>query len=105
MKYRDGAGKWLLRQVLNRHVPKELMERPKMGFSVPIGSWLKYELRDWAESNLNETSLRNTGILDPRPVRRAWEDHLEGRRNMQSQLWTVLMLQSWIAANKSSLEI
>jgi asparagine synthase (glutamine-hydrolysing) len=101
MKYRDGAGKWLLRQVLNRHVPKELMDRPKMGFSVPVGSWLKNELRDWAESLLSDTSLRNTGILDPRPVRRAWEDHLAGRRNMQSQLWTVLMLQSWMAANES----
>jgi len=84
--------------VLYRHVPKKLMEQPKRGFSVPVGSWLRNELREWSESLLSEAALRDTGILNPAPVRQAWADHLAGRRNMQSQLWTVLMFQAWLSA-------
>lgn len=98
MKYRDGAGKWLLRQVLYRHVPRTMMERPKMGFSVPVGGWLRAGLRDWAESLLSEQALQAHGLLNPEPIRRAWTDHVAGRGNFQAPLWTILMFQSWLAS-------
>jgi asparagine synthase (glutamine-hydrolysing) len=102
MKFRDGSGKWLLRQVLYRHVPRELIDRPKMGFSVPIGKWIRSELRDWAESLLSIDALRATGLLDEAPIRRAWADHIAGRRNLQAPLWAVLMLQSWLSTSRAS---
>lgn len=95
MKKRGGTSKWLLRQVLYRHVPKKLVERPKVGFGVPIDSWLRGPLRDWAESLLDERRLRNDGLLEPAPVREAWEAHLGGRQNEQYRLWVILMFQSW----------
>ena len=97
MKYRGGVGKWLLRQLLYRHVPQSLMERPKMGFSVPVARWLRGGLRDWAESSLNRDSLCRHGFLNPDPILHAWHDHLSGRRNMAAPLWTVLVLQSWLS--------
>ena len=95
MKVRDGAGKWLLRQVLYRHVPPTLVERPKMGFGIPIDAWLSGPLRDWAEDLLTPASLAEVG-LNAAPIRAAWDEHLAGRRNNQYALWNVLMFRDWV---------
>lgn len=97
---RGGQSKSILREVLYKHVPRTLIERPKMGFGVPIDIWLRGPLRPWAEELLDETRLRNEGYFNPTPIRKAWLDHLSGARNMQYSLWTILMFQSWMDSRR-----
>ena len=92
---RNGEGKWLLRQILYRYVPQELVQQPKMGFSIPLGDWLRGPLRDWAEDLLSEASLNDAGFIDAKAVRSVWSEHLAGRINRPHHLWVVLMLQAW----------
>lgn len=100
MKLRGGVGKWLLRQVLYRHVPAALVERPKMGFAVPIGPWLKGPLRDWAEALLSPARLKAEGLLRDDLVRKAWAQHLAGQGDHSHRLWSVLMFQQWLDQQK-----
>lgn len=99
LKFRNGQGKWLLRQLLYRYVPPRLIERPKKGFSVPIDFWLRGPLREWAEELLDEKRLRNEGFFDPRPIRRMWQAHLSCRHQWHYYLWDVLMFQAWLEAH------
>lgn len=96
MKIRNGQGKWLLRQVLYKYVPRELIERPKMGFAIPIDSWLRGPLRDWAEGLIDRRTLDEQGYFDTDLIHRTWNEHLSGKRNWQYRLWGVLMFQAWL---------
>ena len=95
MKLRRGQKKWLLRQLLDRYVPRALVDRPKMGFGVPLDAWLRGPLRDWAENLLSERHLHETGIFELAPIRQRWNEHLSGRHNWQYALWPVLMFEAW----------
>jgi asparagine synthase (glutamine-hydrolysing) len=94
MRIRSNRTKWLLRRVLDRYVPHELIERPKMGFGIPLATWLRGPLRDWAEDLLDARHLGG-GLLDPVPVRKLWFDHIGGQRNWAYALWTILMFEAW----------
>jgi asparagine synthase (glutamine-hydrolysing) len=96
MKIRNEQSKWLLRQVLYKYVPRHLIERPKQGFTVPIESWLRGPLRDWAESLLDRRRLQREGFFNSEPIQQMWAEHLSGERNWQQQLWDVLMFQAWL---------
>jgi asparagine synthase (glutamine-hydrolysing) len=99
-KIREGRAKWILRQVLYRYVPKDLVERPKMGFGVPVGPWLRTDLREWAEDLLAPDRLRREGYFNAERVAEVWRAHQEGHRNAEYPLWVVLMFQAWLAAGR-----
>jgi asparagine synthase (glutamine-hydrolysing) len=96
MKIRNGQGKWLLRHLLDRYLPRSLVERPKMGFGIPLDQWLRGPLREWAEELLNEDRLKLEGYLNPAPIRQVWNDHISGKSNYGYRLWSVLMFQAWL---------
>lgn len=95
LKIRDARGKYLLREVLARHLPRDLFERPKQGFNMPIGAWLRGPLKDWAEDLLDEDAMNAQGFFDAKSIRNIWQAHLNGHGNHAGQLWTVLMFQAW----------
>ena len=96
LKQKNSTSKFLLRKILRKHVPDALVDRPKMGFAVPLDSWLRGPLRDWAEDILDERKLKNGGWFDPIPIRKAWQQHLAGSGNHQEGLWGILMAQTWL---------
>ena len=98
-KIRNGITKWALREVLYKYVPKDLIERPKMGFAVPLADWLRGPLKDWAEAMLDEKRLHEEGFFNAEFVRSKWLEHLSGKRNWHHQLWNVLMFQAWLENN------
>jgi asparagine synthase (glutamine-hydrolysing) len=99
-KYREGKGKWILREVLYRYVPRELIERPKKGFSLPIAEWLRGSLKEWANSLLDSERIDAEGFLESTLIQAKWQEHLSGKRDWSSQLWSVLMFQLWLEQNK-----
>lgn len=102
LKVRDGIGKWALRRVLARYLPEPLFDRPKVGFSVPLGNWLRGPLRPWAEGLLDRRRLDEEGLLDPGAVTERWQQHVAGRRDWSAHLWTILMLQAWRESTTSA---
>jgi asparagine synthase (glutamine-hydrolysing) len=96
VKMTNGQGKWLMRQILYKHVPRELIERPKQGFGIPVGAWLRGPLRAWGEDLLDPVRLRQDGYFQPEAIRQMWDEHQSGRRNRQYQLWGPLMFQAWL---------
>ena len=96
MKLREGKGKWALRQLLYKHVPRDLIERPKAGFGIPLGQWLKGPLVDWAENLINEERLQSEGYLNSTLIRETWQQHLSNRYDWPLEIWSVLMFQAWL---------
>lgn len=96
MKFRNNEGKWLLKKILYKYVPRELIERPKTGFSVPIAIWLRGPLRDWAESLISEQKVKSEGYFDYVKIKKKWNEHIKGNRDWSEQIWAILMFQSWL---------
>jgi asparagine synthase (glutamine-hydrolysing) len=96
LHFADGQGKWLLRQMLQRHIPQAMFDRPKRGFEVPVAKWLRTELKDWAETLLGEARLQREGFFDAAIVRRRWRQHIDAAADWSFYLWTVLMFQAWL---------
>ena len=96
IKIRGRQGKWPLRQVLYRYVPRQLVERPKTGFGIPLGTWLRGPLRDWADPLLDSSRLRQEGYFNSEPIQQKWRQHLSGQREWEGQLWIILMFQAWL---------
>ena len=101
MRMGQGGGKWILRKLLARYIPPELFERPKMGFGVPIGAWLRGDLREWAGDLLAESRLRADGFFDPAPILAAWRTHLAGEADLSYMIWSILMFQQWLHETKA----
>jgi asparagine synthase (glutamine-hydrolysing) len=99
MKIRGNTSKWALRQVLYKYVPKELIERPKAGFAIPVGQWLRGPLREWAQELIDPARLQRQGYLHPEPIQKVWHEHLSGKRDHTPKLWAVLMFQAWLERN------
>jgi asparagine synthase (glutamine-hydrolysing) len=102
MKVHDGQGKWILRKILKRYVPEELTDRPKMGFGVPIDTWLRGPLRAWAEELLDEKRMKEEGYLDPTLIQKRWQEHKKNQKNWQYPLWNILMFQAWLQKSKTT---
>ena len=100
MKIKNGQGKWVLRQVLNKYVPQNLFDRPKSGFAIPLGAWLRGPLRDWAESLLSNERFIEDGIFNNEAINNQWKEHLSGYKDNSKKLWVILMFQAWMIANK-----
>ena len=100
LKIRGAEGKFILRNILYKYVPKSLIERPKAGFSIPLSDWLKGPLRDWANKLLNQSRIEEEGYLDPQFVETIWSQHLNGERDWTFRLWSILMFQAWLDSVK-----
>jgi asparagine synthase (glutamine-hydrolysing) len=98
-KIHEGRGKWIIREILRRYIPNQLVDRPKQGFSVPIGTWLRGPLREWGESLLTEQRLATDGFFSPDTVRNIWNEHQRGHVDAQHLLWSILMFQAWLLLN------
>lgn len=96
LKFRNGQGKWILRQILYKYVPRELVDRPKKGFGIPLDQWLRGPLKEWASELLRPDRLRREGYLFPEKVDRLWQEHISGKCNHQYILWNILMFQAWL---------
>jgi asparagine synthase (glutamine-hydrolysing) len=105
MRIRQRQGKWILRQVLHRYVPREMVDRPKSGFGIPLANWLRGPLRDWAESLLDERRLRQEGYFNAAPILKTWREHLSGRFSWEYHLWDVLMFQAWLEESRRKPDI
>lgn len=100
-KIRDGQGKWLLRQLLYRHVPQHMVDRPKKGFSVPLAVWLRGPLKDWAAALLDPVRIRQQGLFHAGPIESKWREHQSGKRDWSTHLWSILMTQAWLEHNSA----
>jgi asparagine synthase (glutamine-hydrolysing) len=102
MKIRDGQGKWILRQLLYKYVPKQLIERPKQGFAIPLGQWLRGPLRTWAEQLLDPIRINREGFFSSEAIQQKWKEHMSGKYNWEHSLWSVLMFQAWLETQQEN---